>query len=348
MLPEDVRWMKKALTEAAKGWGTVSPNPLVGAVIVRNGVLLGAGHHVQAGSAHAEVNAIAACGKKSLRGATIYVSLEPCCTFGRTPPCTEAILKVGFSRVVFGCPDPNPKHAGRAAEILRSHGVQVTFPVCEEECRRMNEPFFKWITTGKPFVLLKMAQTLDGKTATRNGISQWITGESARKRVQKLRRRADAVMAGAETFRLDSPRFTVRGKDGTVLKTPRRIIVTHHPETFSRPGFEFVNLPDASAWNAYLKKIGSEKVTALLIEGGGSLAASALAARVVDRVEFHIAPRILGGAFSRTSCDGPDPVSLDRAVRLKQVEIHKLGSDYAFSAAVEYPEERSSESCLPD
>ena len=337
MMNEDVRWMKRALKEALKGWGTTSPNPLVGAVIVKNGSLMGAGYHAKAGQAHAEVNAIAACSGKSLRGATIYVTLEPCCTWGRTPPCTEAILKTGISRVVFGCTDPNPKHAGRAAEILRARGVQVTFPVCEEQCRRLNEPFFKWISTGRPFVLLKMAQTLDGKIATAGGISQWITGKVARQRVKKLRMRADAVMAGAETFRLDHPRFTVRDSNETVLKTPRRIIVTGRPGSFDAPGFEFVSLPDAAAWDAYLKKLGSENVTALLIEGGGTLAASALAAHAVDRVEFHIAPKILGGAHSRSSVAGPDPVSLNGAYRLKNVEIHKLGTDHAYSAAVEYP-----------
>ncbi|MBO4633504.1 MAG: bifunctional diaminohydroxyphosphoribosylaminopyrimidine deaminase/5-amino-6-(5-phosphoribosylamino)uracil reductase RibD [Lentisphaeria bacterium] len=337
MLSEDVRWMKKALNEARKGWGTTSPNPLVGAVIVRNGTLLGLGHHVKAGSAHAEVNAIKACGTQSLNGATLYVTLEPCCSFGRTPPCTEAILNAGISRVVFGCTDPNPKHAGKAAEILRSHGLQVDFPICEDQCKRLNEPFFKWISTGKPYVLLKMAQTLDGKTAAANGISQWITGEIARQRVQKLRKRADAVMAGAETFRLDSPRFTVRGKNGTVLKTPRRIIVTRHPEQFKSKDFEFVSLPDAASWDVYLRKLGAENVTTLLIEGGGTLAAAALAARVVDRIEFHLAPKILGGAHSHSSVDGPDPFSLDQAICLNRVEIHKLGRDYAFSAALEYP-----------
>ena len=337
MRPEDVRWMKKALSEAVKGWGTTSPNPLVGAVVVRRGILLGAGHHVRAGSAHAEVNAIAACGRKSLRGATIYVTLEPCCTCGRTPPCTEAILRSGISRVVFGIADPNPKHAGRAAEILRSHGIRVDFPVCEEACRRLNEPFFKWITTGKPYVLLKMAQTLDGKIAIRDGHSQWITGGIARRRVQKLRMRADAIMAGAETFRLDSPRFTVRKSDGTVVKTPRRIIVTRHPETFrDRPDFEFVSLPDEKAWEVFLKKLGSENVTALLIEGGGELAASALAARAVDRIEFHLAPKLLGGRHSRSSVGGPDPLSLDQSVRLRKVEIRKLGPDFSCSAAVDY------------
>ena len=166
---DDVRWMKRALREAAKGWGTTSPNPLVGAVIVRNGRLLGAGHHVRAGEAHAEINAIAACGRKSLRGATIYVTLEPCSTYGRTGPCTEAILNTGIVRVVFGCTDPNPNHAGR---------------------------FFKWITTGKPYVLLKMAQTLDGKTATRGGLRPSLgsiaPSGSTTSRSSALRRTSDS------------------------------------------------------------------------------------------------------------------------------------------------------------
>lgn len=334
---DDCRWMKKALREAEKGWGTTNPNPMVGAVIVRGDILLGTGYHIKAGSGHAEVNAIAACHGQDLRGTTLYVTLEPCCTYGRTPPCTEAILKAGISRVVFGCTDPNPKHAGRAAEILRSHGVEVDYPVCEAACRKLNEPFFKWITTGKPFVLLKMAQTLDGKIATAGGISQWITGPQARRRVQRLRMRADAVMGGADTFRLDSPRFTVRDEEGNVLKTPRRIIVTHHPEQFQRDGFEFVSLDTPRSWDKYLKKLGAENISVLLIEGGGTLAASALAAHEVDRIEFHIAPKILGGAGSRPSVGGMNPVSLEDAYQLEEVELRKLGADFAFCAAVKYP-----------
>ena len=340
MAKNDVRWMKKALSEAAKGWGTTNPNPMVGAVIVRDGRLLGKGYHICPGLPHAEVNAIESCRGMDLRGATLYVTLEPCSTTGRTPPCTEAILRTGISRVVFGCTDPNPRHAGRAAEILRGHGVEVDFPVCEEECRRLNEPFFKWITTGKPYVLLKMAQTLDGKTATAEGESKWITGEAARRRVRKLRMRADAVMAGLETFQLDLPRFTVREKDGFVIKTPRRIIVTHYPDSFHADGFEAVSLPDRYAWDEYLRKLGFEEVSTLMIEGGGTLAASALAAHAVDRIEFHIAPKLLGGRDSRTSVDGPDPKSLDEAVRLTRVEIRRRGEDLTYSAAVEYPEEK--------
>lgn len=352
MLKGDAFWMKKALAEARKGWGTVSPNPLVGAIVVRNGLLLGAGHHVKPGSPHAEINALAACAGAQLRGATLYVTLEPCSTCGRTPPCTEAILKAGIARVVFGCVDPNPEHAGRGAQILRRHGVQVTYPLCEPECRRLNAPFFKWITTGKPFVLLKLAQTLDGKIATKNGSSQWITGEAARRRVHQLRLRADAVMAGATTCRLDSPRFTARDARGRVLKSPRRIIVTRHPEKFHRTGFESVALPDRAAWDKYLRKLGSENVTFLLLEGGGVLAASALAAHAVDQVEFHLAPKILGGQHSRPGVGGPDPAALSSAYQLGPPEIKKLGADLAYIADVKYPDGEGQpvreDSCLRD
>ncbi len=338
MTTGDVFWMKKALRCALKGRGTTSPNPMVGAVIVRDGAILGSGHHVRPGEPHAEINAIASCGGVSLKGATLYVTLEPCSSYGRTPPCTDAICASGISRVVFGCLDPNPKHTGCCLPIFRKAGIKVEYPVCETECRRVNEAFFKWMRTGKPLVLLKMAQTLDGRIATKNGCSKWITGEPVRQRVQALRKQADAIMAGAETFRLDSPAFTVRSKNGNILKTPRRIIVTDHPEAFDKPGWEFVTLRSQSQWDAFFLRLGSENVTNLLIEGGGELAASALAAHVVDRIEFHIAPKLLGGVHSRGSVGGPDPESLDGAYLLDQVEIRKYGNDYAYCAAVKYPE----------
>ncbi len=338
MTTEDVRWMKKALRIAVKGRGTTSPNPMVGAIIVRDGKELGSGYHVRPGEPHAEINAIASCGKQSLKGATLYVTLEPCSSYGRTPPCTDAICAAGISRVVFGCLDPNPKHSGRCVPIFQKAGIEVTFPVCEVECVRLNEAFFKWVRTGRPLVLLKMAQTLDGRTATKNGCSKWITGEPARRRVQELRKQADAIMAGAETFRLDSPSFTVRSKTGEVLKTPRRIIVTNHPETFDKPGWEFVTLRGKAQWDEFLLRLGTENITSVLIEGGGELAASALAAHAVDRIEFHIAPKLLGGVHSRGSVGGPDPENLDGAYLLDSVEIRRYGKDYACCATVNYPE----------
>lgn len=330
---DDVKWMKKALRLAEKGLGTTSPNPMVGAVIVKDGRIFGQGWHVRAGEGHAEVNAIRGAAGGNLKGATIYVTLEPCSSWGRTPPCTDAIIKAGIGRVVIGCLDPNPKHAGRCIPIFQEHHIEVAGPVCEAECRKINEAFFRWITAKKPFVLLKLAETLDGRIATENGSSQWITGEAARKHVQKLRRWADAVMAGAETYRKDAPRFTVRGRDGKVLKTPRRIIVTHTPEKFLPypDGWEFVSLDTREKWEAFLEKLGAENITSLLIEGGGELAASALRAGIVDKAEFHIAPKILGGRGSRPSVGGENPTSVSESLELERVSSRRLGDDFIIS-----------------
>ena len=331
MLKKDDRyWMRKALRLAERGMGTTSPNPMVGAVIVKQGKLLGQGWHVRPGEAHAEVNAIRSLkNPASSKNATIYVTLEPCSSWGRTPPCCEALIRGGFSRVVIGSIDPNPKHAGKAVELLRSHGIEVVSGVEKQACDHLNRAFFKWIQHKKPFVILKMAETLDGKTACVNGCSQWITSDTARKRVQKLRLQSDVVMAGAGTYRQDHPRFTVRKDDGTVIKTPRRIIVSNHPEKLDFPddSWETVSLPTDRAWQDFLDRLGGENVTCILLEGGGELAASALQADVVDEVEFHIATKILGGRNSKTAVDGVNPLDLQSTYQLKAVEIRKLGCD---------------------
>ena len=325
---QDVKWMRRALRLAQRGLGGVSPNPLVGAVIVKNGVLLGEGWHERPGSPHAEINALASLrSPRSARGATIYVTLEPCCTFGRTPPCCDALLSAGFARVVAGCVDPNPQHAGRGLERLRSAGVDVTEGVCRAACEELNESFFKWIRTKRPFVLLKMAETLDGRIATASGSSRWITGPEARKRVMRLRLWADAVLAGANTWRLDSPSFTARTPGGAVLKTPRRFIASR--TALSLPeGWETVRLDSAMDWDAFLARLGAENVTSILIEGGGELASSALRAGAVDKAEFHIAPKILGGRGSRPSVGGADPESIGEALELKKMRVHRAGSDW--------------------
>ena len=327
---EDRRWMRHALLLAERGAGTASPNPMVGAVIVKNGRKIGEGWHVRPGEAHAEINAIASLHRASqARGAVMYVTLEPCSTWGRTPPCCDALIQCGFSRVVVGSIDPNPRHGGRGLEILRSHGMEVTQGVERKACDFLNRAFFKWIQTKQPYVLLKLAETLDGKIACENGCSKWISCEAARRRVQHLRLLADAVMAGANTYRLDHPRFTVRSADDIVLKTPRRIIVADHPEKLSFPGdqWEAVSLRTSREWQDYLKKLGSEQVLRVLLEGGGELASSALAAGVVDEVEFHVAPKILGGRSSRPSVGGENPLSLEQAFLLKDMEVKKLGCD---------------------
>ena len=221
----DRLFMQEALGLARMGWGLTSPNPMVGAVVVRDGVIIGRGYHFKAGEAHAEVNAFADVARHGFdaKGATLYVTLEPCCTTGRTPPCTDAILASGVKRVVIGSSDPNPHHAGRGIELLRAAGIEVTVGVEQSACSELNRPFFKWIATGKPFVILKMAMTLDGKIATASGESKWITGPEARRRVQALRRLSDAIMVGGETVRQDRPQLTVREPDSWP-RQPLRII----------------------------------------------------------------------------------------------------------------------------
>lgn len=332
----DSKYMRKALSLAKRSWGRTSPNPMVGAVIVKAGRIIGEGYHHKAGCPHAEVEAIRSLKNiGDAQGATIYVTLEPCSTFGRTPPCCQAIINAKIARVVIGCLDPNPKHAGRGVEILRSAGIEVISGVEEAACKELNKAFFKWITTKKPYVILKMAQTLDGKIATSNGSSQWITGdEAASARVRKLRLMADAVMAGAETLKLDQPKLTARTKSGKVLKTPRRLIATHHPEIVPE-GYEAVSSDTAEEWEELLLRLGSENAVSMLIEGGGELAASALEAGAVDEIEFHIAPKILGGKHSRTSVGGLDPDTVQAHFPLKKMTVSKLGNNLRINAFVQ-------------
>lgn len=334
-------FMREALREAELGAGFTSPNPAVGAVVVRDGRIVGRGHHKRCGGPHAEIEAFMSLPSESdAAGADLYVTLEPCSTAGRTPPCCDAIVRHGVRRVVVGCLDPNPKHAGRGIEILRAAGIEVKTGVLEEECRVHHEAFFKWITSGRPFVLLKMAETLDGKIAAANGDSKWITSETARERVARLRLLSDAVLAGAETFRTDSPRFTARTPDGEVLKTPRRFIATHHPEILSGAGegWEAVALDAPEDWREFLARLGRENATMLLIEGGGELAASAIRARAVDKIEFHVAPKLLGGRGSRPALGGPDPASLSEAVTLDRLRVSPLGRDLRIEAYPIYRE----------
>ena len=209
MMTPDVRYMRRALALAAKAWGRTTPNPMVGAVAVRAGRVVGEGFHPKAGEPHAEVHALLAAGEAA-RGATLYVTLEPCSTSGRAPPCTAAIIRAGIARVVAATADPNPKHAGQGFEILRRAGIAVEVGIEAERAEELNKAFFHRMRTGKPYVLLKMAMTLDGKIATASGESRWITGPAARKRVQQLRQWCDAIMVGGETARLDRPGLTVR------------------------------------------------------------------------------------------------------------------------------------------
>ena len=325
-------YMKHAVRLAKRAFGMTSPNPLVGAVIVKNGRIIGEGWHKRCGGPHAEVEAIRSLRKPSMaEGATIYVTLEPCSTFGRTPPCSEAIIEHKFKRVVIGGIDPNPKHAGAAVSRLQECGIEVVTGVEQKVCEALNVAFFHWITTKRPFVLLKMAETLDGRIATASGASQWITGDdAARKRVRELRLWCDAIAAGSETFRLDHPALTARDAAENVLKTPRRFLATH--QNIAPEGFETFAADTAEEWNAFLDRLGAENITSLLIEGGGELAASALKAGIVDRIEFHIAPKLLGGRNSRPSVAGDDPASIAEAIALDDMKVRKLGRNLLVTA----------------
>jgi diaminohydroxyphosphoribosylaminopyrimidine deaminase/5-amino-6-(5-phosphoribosylamino)uracil reductase len=309
---------------------------MVGAVVVKNGRIVGEGYHHKAGLPHAEVNALNDAGKDA-DGATIYVTLEPCSTYGRTPPCTEAIKKAKIKRVVCASEDFNPKHAGNGFAILRDADIEVEVGICRKEALELNKAFFSHITRKRPYVLLKMAMTLDGRIATHCGDSKWITSAKARQRVQELRRWCDAIMVGGETVRLDHPGLVVRDVNSD-FKQPQKLIFTRmsseqlHNEFFPEDATVRPVAPqNASEWDELLRGLATEGITALLLEGGGELAGTALQAGVVDEVEFHIAPKILTGSNSRPVVGGSDPGKLAEALNLDKLRVCRYGCDLVVS-----------------
>jgi diaminohydroxyphosphoribosylaminopyrimidine deaminase/5-amino-6-(5-phosphoribosylamino)uracil reductase len=334
----DRHFLRLALTLAQNGRGTCQPNPMVGAVLVGpDGKILGRGYHVQAGQGHAEVNALADAVAKGLspKGATLYVTLEPCSTQGRTPPCTDAIIKAGISRVVIGCLDDNPRHAGRGVTILRQAGlqVQVAEGLLADDCRRLNEAFFWWIRHRRPFVCLKMAMTLDGKIALPNGDSKWITGPNALRHVQELRQQAGAIMVGGRTAIIDNPALTVR-PPLTVLRQPRRFLWTSRKLPAGLQMMQgdnpaqCVNPRTQAEWLAFLRRLGREDCNFLLLEGGGELAAAALQAGIVNKVEFFVAPKLMLGRDSVPVTGGVAVPSLAEALPISNLKAKRIGSDY--------------------
>lgn len=348
--------MLECLALARKGAGRVSPNPMVGCVIVKGGRVIGRGFHARIGGPHAEVNAIRSA-SNSARGATLFVNLEPCNIHGRTPPCADLIIKSGIGRVVIGTRDPNPLVAGRGIRLLRRHGVKVTVGVLEEECRRFNEFFFKFITTRLPFVTLKVAQSLDGKIARKRGRSRWITGLKSRTYVHALRSQYDAVLVGAGTVKLDDPRLTVRHVRG---RNPIRIVLDGRfrvPESAAvlRPsqegaailvvnqkslrshaakaerlrmkGVVILGLDGDPAGrlplNTLLRVLGSREIASVLVEGGASLFTSFVRERLCDKLLLFVAPAIFGG--------GLEPFTLlgrrESPVTLHDLSVMTLGRD---------------------
>lgn len=361
----DEKYMRRALSLAARSEGLTRPNPPVGAVIVAGNTVVGKGRHVAAGSEHAEVAAIRDAGKRC-SGATIYVSLEPCCTYGRTPPCTEAIIKAGIKRVVVATRDPNPKHSGRGFTFLKKAGVEVVEGVCAEQGARIIAPFAKWVTTGMPFVTLKLAMTLDGAIADLKGVSKWITSEKSRGVVQALRRKADVICVGAATARADNPSLLPRPALGrspfrlipdasgtlalsTHLKVlndefrDRTIIAVNRscPDkrlmTLRKKGVRVLRARGKGAEVALpsvLDMLGKDGVLHVLFEGGGKIAESLLGSGLVDEFVFFVAPTIIGGEKSRRSFAGKNRLLKD-APRLTFSEIRKIGPDIMMRAVPE-------------
>jgi len=286
--------MRRALALARRGLGRTSPNPAVGAVLVRGGRVIGEGWHRRAGEPHAEILALRGA---NARGATLYVTLEPCCTHGRTPPCTDAIIAAGVRRVVVAATDPNPKHRGRGLRLLRRAGIRVESGLFAEEATALNSAFNKWIVAGMPLVVAKAALSLDGRMATRTGDSKWITSEAARRQAHKLRAQVDAIMVGAKTVMRDNPQLTVRY--GLRGKQPWRVVVGRCPRTariFTDAYRErTLHFPTRNLrW--VLRKLGQMGITSVLIEGGPTLLAAAFDAGLVDKVAFFYAPKVIAGA----------------------------------------------------
>jgi len=286
--------MRRALALARRGLGTTSPNPAVGAVVVRAGKVIGEGWHQRAGEPHAEVNALRGV---NARGATLYVTLEPCCTHGRTPPCTDAVIAAGIRRVVVAATDLNPKHRGRGLRLLRRAGVRVEAGLLAAEATALNAAFNKWIKTGLPLVIAKAAMSLDGKMATRTGDSKWITSDAARREAHKLRAQVDAIMVGAKTVIRDDPQLTLR--HGVRGQQPWRVVVGRCPRTakaFTDAYRERTLHFTTRNLRLVLRKLGGMGITSVLIEGGPTLLSAAFDAGVVDKVAVFFAPKVIAGS----------------------------------------------------
>ena len=324
---DDARFIQAALREARKGLGRTLPNPAVGAVVVKNGKILSRGWHRAAGLPHAEVEAISKLQSRALsRGATLYVTLEPCSTQGRTPPCTSAIIEAGFRRVVFGTTDPNPRHAGRAEKILRTGGIEVTSGVLADECAALNREWNKWISTGRPFVTAKAGMSLDGRIASPPG-RRWITSEAARHDAMKLRASCGAILVGAETVRTDNPKLTIRGIKSS--NQPLRAV-------WSRTGKldpachlltdEFRDrtlVYKGKSLTAVLQDLGKRGVAHVLIEGGGHTLGEAFDRGLVDRIVFYTAPVLLGGGVPAVAGRGVG--SNETGVEILEPEYRLVG-----------------------
>lgn len=355
----DVDYMRRAIELAKKAEGFTNPNPMVGAVIVKDGRIIGQGYHERCGELHAERNAIASL-TESAEGATIYVTLEPCCHYGKTPPCTEAIIENKIARVVIGSRDPNPLVSGKGARILREHGVAVEEDFLREECDAINPVFFHYITSKMPYITSKYAMTADGKIATKTGASKWITGEEARLEVQRMRHRNMAIMVGIGTVLADDPMLNVRVEG---LKSPIRVIcdsklripmdsqivktakeyrtivacVTEDKQKISELEAAGVQVELIQAdnghvdVNALMIRLGELGIDSVFVEGGGILNDSLYRKGLVNRMEVFVAPKVFGGAAAKSPVEGTGVETVEEAQHFKLIEVKKIGQDVCLS-----------------
>lgn len=368
----DVQFMRLALQLARRGYGCTSPNPMVGALIVKGGKVIARGWHRRAGGAHAEIEAFQDAARHGIspRGATLYITLEPCCTHGRTPPCTDAIKAAGIKHVIVGATDPNPKHVGKGFAILKRAGIEVLRGILADACTELNEAFNHWIIHRTPFVTVKAAMTLDGKIATASGESKWITGEESRAYGMKRRLGSDAILVGVNTVLADDPSLTARKQmaDGRrqMEKPIRRFILDSMARTplnakvvsDEHAGLTTIVVSErapkkrvaalAKQTNVLiapitrstidlkwlLRSLGAENITSLLVEGGGEVNASFLMGGFAQRVAFFYAPKILGGRDSRKGVAGEGAKSLTEALQLRNLQWRKMGADLLLTARV--------------
>lgn len=370
---EDIRYMQRAISLSLQGSGAVNPNPLVGAVIVKNGRVIGEGYHQQFGGPHAEINAINQA-TEDLKGATIYVTLEPCAHHGKTPPCAEAIIARGFSRVVIGMGDPNPLVNGKGVQLLKQAGIAVDSGILEDEISTLNEVFIKYICSGKAFVALKTAMTLDGKIATQVGDSKWITGEKSREFVHQLRHKYAAIMVGVNTVIADNPSLTDRSSLG--LKShPLRIVVDSTARTpldaevlntKTAPTIVAVTKAATSSAVEAIKQKGArvlvckthgngvcltdlvhqlslQGIDSILLEGGSRLNFSAIDEGIVDKIYAFISPKLIGGEHAFTPLGGRGYDRMDQAITLDIQDITRFDEDILVVAKL-----KKNETCLQE
>ncbi|MDI6763941.1 MAG: bifunctional diaminohydroxyphosphoribosylaminopyrimidine deaminase/5-amino-6-(5-phosphoribosylamino)uracil reductase RibD [Thermodesulfobacteriota bacterium] len=351
---DDKRWMRRALRLAKKGRGRTSPNPMVGAVLVKDGRVVGEGYHVRAGEVHAEIIAMRKAGDEA-RGSTLYINLEPCSHYGKTPPCAPALIEAGVKKAVVGMEDPNPLVKGRGLEMLRAAGLDVEVGIFEEACQKLNEAFCKYIQTKEPFVILKIAATLDGKIATQHGESKWITGEDSRRLAHRLRDEADGLLVGIGTILKDDPLLTARIKGG---RDPYRIILDSRlripekakiidqnlemtilattelapkekMESLEKRGVRVLILDSVQGrvnLKSLLSRLGEMGMMSLLVEGGSEVNGSFLNEGLIDKIFLFLSPRLLGGQ-ALGIFGGRGTEKLEGALSLNQLKIKKVGED---------------------